>query len=64
LNATALRGLWLSECGRDDEAEPLLDEARTLFAETGARRWLERIDEAARAPLHAHRLHREPMGGG
>ena len=36
-------GLWLVECGRSDEAEPLLEEAHTLFEDMGARRWLERI---------------------
>jgi hypothetical protein len=37
-------GVWLVECGRIEEAEPLLDEARELFERMGAKRWLERID--------------------
>jgi hypothetical protein len=37
-------GAWLVECGRAEEAEPLLDEARELFEHMGAKRWLERID--------------------
>ena len=37
-------GMWLVECGRAAEAEPLLDEARVLFERMGAKRWLERID--------------------
>ena len=37
-------GTWLVECGRNDEAEPLLDEARLLFEQMGARRWLGRIE--------------------
>ena len=36
-------GAWLVECGRADEAEPLLDEAQELFEHMGARRWLQRI---------------------
>ncbi|MGZ8694498.1 MAG: AAA family ATPase [Gaiellaceae bacterium] len=37
-------GVWLVECDRTGEAEPLLEEARELFERMGARRWLERID--------------------
>jgi len=37
-------GGWLVECGRADEAEPLLEEARRLFERMRATRWLERID--------------------
>ena len=36
-------GAWLVECGRGQEAEPLLDEAHEVFAEVGAQRWLKRI---------------------
>jgi predicted ATPase len=39
-------GLWLVECGRADEAEPLLDEATALFETMGARRWLDVIEAA------------------
>jgi hypothetical protein len=37
-------GAWLAECGRADEALPLLAEARGFFASVGARRWVECID--------------------
>lgn len=37
-------GVWLVDCGRAAEAEPLLEEARELFEGMGAARWLERID--------------------
>jgi hypothetical protein len=37
-------GDWLVACGRAEEAEPLLDEARKLFERMRATRWLERID--------------------
>lgn len=36
-------GMWLVDCGRSDDAEPLLEEARTLFGRMGARRWLDRM---------------------
>ena len=36
-------GAWLVECRRDDEAEPMLDEAQGLFEQEGAQRWLDRI---------------------
>jgi class 3 adenylate cyclase/tetratricopeptide (TPR) repeat protein len=39
-------GVWLVECGRHDEAEPLLDEARQLYEHMGAQRWLDRIAAA------------------
>ena len=37
-------GAWLVECGRVDEAQPLLAEARAFYASVGARRWLDCID--------------------
>jgi class 3 adenylate cyclase/tetratricopeptide (TPR) repeat protein len=37
-------GAWLVDCGRTEEAEPLLDEARALFEVMGAHRWLEALD--------------------
>jgi tetratricopeptide (TPR) repeat protein len=40
-------GIWLVECGRSEEAEPLLDEARAMFEEMRARRWLDLIAKAA-----------------
>ncbi|HEY7207152.1 MAG TPA: adenylate/guanylate cyclase domain-containing protein [Gaiellaceae bacterium] len=43
-------GLWLVECSRSDEAQPLLDEAQALFEAMGACRWLELI-EASRRPM-------------
>jgi class 3 adenylate cyclase/predicted ATPase len=39
-------GLALVSFGRDEEAEPLLAEARTLWEQMGAKRWLERIEGA------------------
>jgi class 3 adenylate cyclase/tetratricopeptide (TPR) repeat protein len=39
-------GVWLVECGRPDEAGPLLDEARGLFEKMRATRCLQRIDAA------------------
>ena len=39
-------GVWLAECGRGPEAEPLLDEAQALWERTGATRWLELIEAA------------------
>jgi class 3 adenylate cyclase/tetratricopeptide (TPR) repeat protein len=41
-------GVWLEECGRSSEAEPLLDEASQLFEAMGAKRWLRRIEAARR----------------
>ena len=38
------QGEWLTAQGRRDEAQPLLDEAREIFAGLGASRWLERLD--------------------
>ncbi len=49
-------GRWLLGAGRDDEARPLLEEARGLFEHMGATLWLERLDalgEAARVPATA-----------
>jgi class 3 adenylate cyclase/tetratricopeptide (TPR) repeat protein len=43
-------GRWLTSCGRLEEAEPLLEEARSLFEPMGAVRWLERIDALLPAP--------------
>jgi class 3 adenylate cyclase/tetratricopeptide (TPR) repeat protein len=37
-------GEWLVAAGRRDEAEPLLTEAREIFARVGAAPWLERLD--------------------
>ncbi|HEU5213853.1 MAG TPA: hypothetical protein VFU10_13865, partial [Gaiellaceae bacterium] len=39
-------GVWLAGSGRGEEAEPLLEEARTLFERMRAARWLARIDVA------------------
>jgi Tfp pilus assembly protein PilF len=36
-------GRWLVQTGRTEEAEPLLEEARTLFEGMKATRWLERL---------------------
>ncbi len=38
-------GRWLVTQGRTDEAAPLLDAARTTFAEIGATGWLAKLDE-------------------
>jgi hypothetical protein len=46
-------GLWLVECGRSEEAEPLLDEARALFEGMGAQRWLDLIASAPTAATAA-----------
>jgi hypothetical protein len=43
-------GIWLAECGRGTEAEPLLDEAQALWERAGAKRWLALI-ESARATI-------------
>jgi len=40
-------GEWLTESGRPDEAEPLLEEAREIFGRLGAAPWLERLDAVA-----------------
>ena len=37
-------GRWLVTQGRPDEAEPLLDAARTTYAEMGASGWLARLE--------------------
>ena len=37
-------GTWLVDQGRAGEAEPLLGEARPVFARLGALPWLERVD--------------------
>jgi hypothetical protein len=44
-----------AEAAGDGDAEPLLDEARAIFAELGAAPWLERAEALAAA-------HREPAG--
>jgi hypothetical protein len=36
-------GEWLAERGHDDDAEPLLAEARAIFERLKARPWLERV---------------------
>jgi class 3 adenylate cyclase/tetratricopeptide (TPR) repeat protein len=36
-------GRWLVQMGRTEEAEPLLEEARTIFERMKATRWLERV---------------------
>jgi len=36
---------WLVQTGREEEAAPLLEEARSAFERMKATRWLERIDE-------------------
>ena len=42
-------GEWLTSIGREDEAEPLLDEARETFERLRAAPWLERVDRVGRA---------------
>jgi hypothetical protein len=37
-------GRWLTTQGRDEEAVPLLDAARTRYAEIGATGWLARLE--------------------
>jgi hypothetical protein len=37
-------GRWLVDQGRDEEAAPLLDAARTTYADIGAAGWLTRLD--------------------
>jgi hypothetical protein len=45
LAVTALeQAEWLASAGREGEAEPLLDEARTIFADLEAAPWLERAE--------------------
>jgi tetratricopeptide (TPR) repeat protein len=44
--AAADLALWLLREGRDTEAEPLLDQARSLYAEIDARRWLEDLEQS------------------
>ncbi|HEU0246689.1 MAG TPA: AAA family ATPase [Gaiellaceae bacterium] len=41
------QGEWLVSRGRQDEAEPLLAEAREIFERLQARPWLERLDAVA-----------------
>ena len=38
-------GRWLVHTGRTEEAAPLLEEARALFEQMKATRWLERVAE-------------------
>ena len=38
-------GEWLAANGREDEAGPLLDEARAIFERLRAAPWLERVDK-------------------
>jgi hypothetical protein len=40
------QGEWLASVGRSEEAGPLLDEAREMFAQIGATQWLERTGSA------------------
>jgi hypothetical protein len=40
-------GEWLAGRGRDDDAEPLLAEAREIFERLRATPWLERATRAA-----------------
>jgi len=40
---------WLTSCGRAEEAEPLLDEARTIFERLRATPWLERVSSVVPA---------------
>jgi ATP/maltotriose-dependent transcriptional regulator MalT len=40
---------WLASQSRMDEAQPLLDEARLVFEQLGARPWLERADQVGAA---------------
>ncbi len=44
-------GEWLSAAGRVDEAEPVLIEAREIFAALDAAPWLERLDALAPAAV-------------
>jgi predicted ATPase len=48
------KGEWLKQQGRDEEAEPLLSEARSIFNRLKAAPWLERVDRAAGAAAVAH----------
>jgi tetratricopeptide (TPR) repeat protein len=41
----AEQGEWFASQGREDEADPLLDEARGIFESVGAVVWLDRLDE-------------------
>ena len=43
----AEHGEWLSSQGQTEAADALLGEARQVFAELGARPWLERLDKMA-----------------
>jgi tetratricopeptide (TPR) repeat protein len=45
----AEQGEWFASQGREDEANPLLDEARGIFESVGAVVWLDRLDEIKRA---------------
>jgi class 3 adenylate cyclase/tetratricopeptide (TPR) repeat protein len=46
--ALLAHGTCLLGLGRADEAAPILEEARSLFADLGAAPWLERTDDALR----------------
>jgi len=50
--ARAAYGLWLNGRGRSEEAEPLLNEARTAYSSFGATAWLAELDAA----LSGHRV--------
>lgn len=52
------RGRWLVTQRRDDEAEPLLDAARTTYTEIGAAGWLAKLDSWQTTPQGA-----EPASG-
>jgi class 3 adenylate cyclase/tetratricopeptide (TPR) repeat protein len=44
-------GTWLIGEGRNQDAEPLFDEARGIFERLGAKPWLARLDELATSPV-------------
>jgi hypothetical protein len=46
-------GSWLARSGRQDDAEPLLAEARRLFTELKAARWLAQMEESQHALIPA-----------
>jgi hypothetical protein len=46
-------GQWLESVGRTEQAQPVLDEARSIFEELKAIWWLERLDRAAAAKRSA-----------
>ena len=44
--AQAAYGVWLTQRGRADEAEPVLAAARSAYAGLGATAWLEELEQA------------------